>query len=306
MKNDYDFLVVYNTCGIRGDKTDHYIHCLRTIIDSKTSFKYKLVMSSCLNQPSCRNRIKELFGDLVEIVSVDKPVTVNVSYNKTCRDMISKYGPFKGYLYLDSGLDFQNNEHALDKAFNSFIANDYGILSILANNDHGLVNSKGASFPVLGQDYLMPLGGSVNGHAELFSHDIFEKYGNLWPDVFAAFCTESTFTFLAASIKKRQAVLKDVALNHAKSVDGASCSKQHVSPHHRNPWNNLLANRDARDFINDKEAIEAGLGYEECNKIMMHKPEAYEDFLPKDESALTNVIKKYLFLSKQELDYDSL
>ena len=306
MKNDYDFLVVYNTCGIRGDRADHYIHCLRTILQSKTSFKYKLVMSSCLNHPVCRNRIKETFEDLVEIVTTDTPVTVNISYNKTCRDMISKYGPFKGYLYLDSGLDFDGNTDALDKAFNSFVDNDYGILSILASNDHGLVNSKGADFPVLNQDYLMPLGGAVNGHAELFSHSIFEKYGNLWPDVFAAWCTESTFTFLAASVGKRQAVLKDIVLNHAKSVDGASASQGHVSSVYGNPWNNLLGNRDAREFINDEEAISAGLGYEECNNIMMHTPQAYDNYLPKDADSLTNVIKKYLFLSKEELDYESL
>ena len=134
----------------------------------------------------------------------------------------------------------------------------------------------------------------------------FEKYGKLWPDVFSAFCTESTFTFLAASIGKRQAVLKDVALNHAKSIDGASCSKHHISPIHGNPWNNLLANRDALDFINDVEAINAGLGYEECNNIMMHKPEAYKDHLPKDAHSLINVIRKYLFLSEEELNYDSL
>ena len=305
MKNDYDFLIVYNTCGIKRDNTEHYIKCLQTILDSKISYKYKLVVSSCLNSKNCRDRLRQAFGDLVEIVTIDKVVTVNISYNKTCINMISKYGPFKGYLYLDSGIDFENNENALERGFESFLKNKYGILSFQASNDHGLHNSKGATFPVTGKDYVMPLGGSVNGHAELFCHSIFETYGRLWPDVFSAFCTESTFSFLAASVGKRQAVLKDIILNHLKSVDGASSSSPHVSTTNGTPWNNLLCGRNANDFIHDDVAIKAGLGYEECGNIMIHNKDAYHNGLPKDPESLCRSIRKYFYLSSEDICYDS-
>ena len=96
-------------------------------------------------------------------------------------------------------------------------------------------------------------------------------------------------------------------MEHQKSVDGASLSIPHWSPRYHNPWNNLLYTRDARDFINDPEANNAGLGYEECNEIMMHNPEAYNS----DESAkypekLTEMIKKYFFLDSAELDYNNI
>lgn len=302
----YDFLIVYNTCGIRSDNTDHYIKCIQSIINSKTNYKVKIAMSSCLNSKFCRDSVRSKFGDDVEIIEVDKPYTVNITFNNCCKKMIQKYGSFKGYLYLDSGVDFIGNEDALQKGFDSFLSNQYGILSFQVSNDHGLFNAK-ADFPVKDRNHLVPLGGSVNGHADIFSHSIYEKFNNLWPDVFAAYCTESTFSFLCAANFKRWAVLCDVILNHNKSVDGASISVPHISIKNNTPWNNLLFDRDAMEFINDPECIKCGLGYEECNKIMLHNPNAYDDSsMPLDSKTLSECIQKYFYLSKQELNYNNL
>ena len=66
-------------------------------------------------------------------------------------------------------------------------------------------------------------------------------------------------------------------------------------------------NELARDFINDPEAIEAGLGYEECNEIMIHDSTKYdENDNPKEPDSLIRMINKYFFLSKEELDYDKM
>lgn len=303
---EYDFLIVYNTCGIRSDNTAHYIRCLESIVNNKNTYKTKIVMSSCLNSKSCRDSVKSRFGEDVEIVEVDKPYTVNITFNNCCKKMINKYGPFKGYLYLDSGVDFIGNESALQTAFDSFINNQYGILSFQVDNDHGLFNAK-AEFPVTGRNHLVPLGGSVNGHADIFCHSIYERFNNLWPDVFAAYCTESTFSFLCAANFKRWAVLCDVILNHNKSVDGASISVPHVSRKNNTPWNNLLFGRDAMEFINDPLCIAAGLGYEECNRIMMHNPEVYDQLsMPLHGGNLAECIRKYFYLSEKELNYDTI
>lgn len=303
---EYDFLIVYNTCGIRADNTAHYIRCLESLVNSNTTYKIKIAMSSCLNSRNCRDSIKSIFGDLIEIVEVDKPYTVNITFNNCCKKMISKYGPFKGYLYLDSGVDFIGNESALQIGFDSFIRNQYGILSFQVNNDHGLFNAK-AEFPVTGKNHIIPLGGSVNGHADIFSHSVYEKFNNLWPDVFAAYCTESTFSFLCAATFKKWAVLCDVILNHNKSVDGASISVPHVSLRNNTPWNNLLFGRDAMQFITDPACIRSGLGYEECNGIMMHDQNAYDSSnMPLDAQGLSECIKKYFYASEQELNYDNI
>lgn len=307
MKNKYDFLVVFNTCGIRVNNTFQYIKSIQSILNSNCDHNFKLVISSCLNSEDCRNTLKQHFGDKIEIVCTDLPLTVNITFNKTCIRMIEKYGQFKGYLYIDSGVDFVNSPNALNNAFCSFLKNDYGILSIQTNDDHGIENSKGASFPVRDKDYIIPLGGSVNGHVDLFSNDIFLKYGKLWPDVFAAYCTESTFTFLASSVNKRWAILKDEIVNHIKSIDGPSLSSPHFSLVNKTPWNNLLFGRNALDFINDSECIESGLGYEECNKVMLHNKDSYDlQGNCKNKDKLIAVIKKYFYLNEKEIDYSKI
>ena len=101
--------------------------------------------------------------------------------------------------------------------------------------------------------------------------------------------------------------MKDVVVHHRPSLEGASASFSHHSLRYGNPWNNLLCGRNALDFINDPEAIEAGLGYEECNQIMMHKEEAYdENGYAKYPDKLREIIKKYFFLSKDEFDYNKV
>ena len=158
-KSDYDFLVVYNTCGIKKDNTDAYITSLRLILDSKTDNTFKLVMSSCKNSDDCVGAVEKEFGESVEIIRVATPYPVNITYNNACITMVKKYGEFKGFLYVDSGVNFVDNK-ALDLAFKSFIKNEYIMMSIQVNNDHGFEFSKGVSHPVKDKDAFVGLGGS--------------------------------------------------------------------------------------------------------------------------------------------------
>ena len=80
-KNSYDFLVVYNTCGIRCNRTDHYIKSIRSILASKTDFKFRVVMSSCLNSKECRDDIRNVFGTEIDIIEIDTPFPVNIFYH---------------------------------------------------------------------------------------------------------------------------------------------------------------------------------------------------------------------------------
>tara|TARA_R110002110_G_scaffold325225_1_gene537219 strand:- start:41 stop:1018 length:978 start_codon:yes stop_codon:yes gene_type:complete len=313
-KNDYDFLVVYNTCGVGKDNTDAYIRSLKSIINSKTDYRFKVVMSSFKNSDKCVKEIEKEVGESVEIIRVDTPYPVNITYNNACIKMVKKYGEFKGFLYVDSGVDFVNNETALDLAFKSFITNDYIMLSIPVNNDHGFYFSKEVPYPVTGKDAFVGLGGSVNGHVDLFSYKIYKRYRRVWPDVFAGFCTESTFSFIAASLGGQWALLKDVILNHATNMDGRSSWRGAGYPPDGGPaWENLLFGRKAQTFIDDKEAQEAGLGYEEGNNIMLHKEEAYcadpvndrgQRYVCKDPERLAAQVEKYFYSTDIDIDYE--
>ena len=159
-----------------------------------------------------------------------------------------------------------------------------------------------------GQDFIIPMGSAVNLHTQIFSHELYAAFDNIiWPDVFAAYCSESTYSFLNAAIHKKWIIMKDVVVHHRPSMEGASASFLHHSLKYGNPWNNLLHGRNALDFINDPAAIEAGLGYEECNNIMMHDEDAFdENGFAKYPEKLKAIIKKYWFLSKEEFDYDKI
>ena len=118
-------------------------------------------------------------------------------------------------------------------------------------------------------------------------------------------------SFFASAIKKKWVILKDQIVHHAGTVEDPRGSNSADFPKksavHNNPWNNLLFERNALDFINDPEAIEAGLGYEECNSIMIHKDDAYdENGYAKHPEKLRQILLKYFLLNKDEFDYDKI
>tara|TARA_R110000824_G_scaffold115732_3_gene266886 strand:+ start:1386 stop:2345 length:960 start_codon:yes stop_codon:yes gene_type:complete len=313
MKEERKILVVYNTCGINfnRDNTDWYIQCIDSLLNQDFE-GFHVVLSSCLNSPECIRKLYSIFGNRISYSLVAEPLTVNVTFNKAVQECVKSFGEFESYLYVDSGCTFNDQKNVLAEAYKSFKTNDYGMLALQIDNDTGYeqlgLDHDPKEIQIKGEDFIIPLGKACNAHVILYSNEILKTFNNkIWPDVFAAFCTESTFSFLCSTIKKRWAILKDIEVEHQKAVDGASCSVPHCSPLHKNPWNNLLFGRDAKDFINDPEAIEAGLGYEECNEIMMHDSTKYdENSYPKNSQKLIEVITKYFFLTKEELDYDNI
>tara|TARA_R110002020_G_C16318711_1_gene774595 strand:+ start:5646 stop:6560 length:915 start_codon:yes stop_codon:yes gene_type:complete len=302
-----DLLIVFNTYGTK-DNHIHYEKCIQSILDSDLPKNTKVVVSSCNNSKLCRDYLRSVFEDKIIISEIDTNLPVNITFNLTVKRCVSMFGEFKNYLYVDSGVDFLSNEEAIKEAVEVMNSNKYAMLSFQICNDNALYNVGIHNPPLLGQNHEVPVGTACNGHAEIFSNDIFRRFsGLLMPDVFAAFCTESTFSFVAASVGKKWVILKDYSLNHAKGVDGASSSVPHVSPVHHNTWNNLLFGRDAVEFINDPEALEAGLGYEECNSIMVHDENAYTvDGLPKNKERLASVVEKYFYSTKEEFNYENL
>jgi hypothetical protein len=310
MKNK--MLVVYNTCGIKKNNTEWYIECIKSILNQKFD-GFRVVLSSCMNSKQCIVDLKKQFGNLISYSIHAELQTVNITFNKAVKDSIKKFGEFETYLYVDSGCSFQNQDFFLEKIYETYRSNDYGMVTTQSDTDEALqtldekFTYQTSEIQIKDSDYLIPVGKAINVHTHLYSNKIFKKYGALCPDVFAAYCTESVFSFVCASVKTRWAIMKDYQVHHKPSIDGASAGFSHVSREHTNTWNNLLCGRNALDFINDPEAIGAGLGYEECNEIMMHDPTKYdENGNSKDPENLIKMINKYFFLSKEEIDYDKM
>lgn len=311
MSADRKILVVYNTCGINRDNTEWYKNCINSFLEQEFD-GFRVVLSSCLNSSECIKDIYSTFGNKISYNLISDAVTVNVSFNDTVRRCASEFGEFESYLYVDSGCTFDDQKDILESAYASLQKENTSIVTVQADTDEGLDQLgppyvyESRDIQVKDEDLVMPVGKGINLHVALFGNDIFKVYGKVLPDVFAAFCTESTFSFLSASLCSRWVIMKDIQVKHLKGVDGPSVSVPHQSPKFNNPWNNLLADRNALDFIEDPEAYEAGLGYEEHQEIMVHNKESYTMGIPNNPSKLVSTIKKYLFLSDKELDHSSI
>lgn len=311
MKNK--MLVVYNTCGIKKDNTEWYKECINSLLDQEFD-DFHIVLSSCMNSIDCIREVYKTFRNSISYCFYPEPHTVNITFNKTVQECVSKFGEFECYVYIDSGCTFGDQTDVLSKSYKSLKKNDYAMLSLQVSTDEALqaidpkYEYETEEIQIVGEDLRIPLGKACNAHVIFHSNEYYKAYdGRLWPDIFAAFCTESTFTFLCSAIKKYWAILKDVKIEHIKATDGPSVGSSHLSVRYKNAWNNLLYGRNALDFIEDEAAIQCGLGYEECNNVMLHKPEAYDDneFSTMPEE-LISAIKKYFFLSKEELDYENI
>ena len=319
---DRKILVVYNTCGINKDNTEWYIHCINSLLEQDFE-GYRVVLSSCLNSPECIRKLFSIFGNRISYSLVADCVTVNVTFNNAVRKCVNEFGEFESYLYVDSGCSFDEQRDILSKIYQSFKRDTKlknSIISVQANTDEGLdqlgndFKYESPDIQIKNEDYTVPVGKAINLHVALFSNDIFKKYHNIIPDVFAAFCTESTFSFLAASVRSKWVIMADRQVRHLKAIDGpvasqpwrATSADKNGNIILNNSWNNLLCGRNALDFIKDKETYNSGLGYEECQDIMIHDPAAYEYGCPINPDALSMSIKKYFFLSEKEMNYSKI
>lgn len=297
-------LTVYNTCGINQDRTEWYSRCIESIFNQ--DYETDIVVSSCMNSRPCLETLKSRFGESLGIIHYPERYIVNVTFNKTVliKDLDNKYD---GFFFLDSGVEL-TDKTSLSQMQERMSTNS--MVSLQVDIDTGFeplgFKQNSSTAQIVNQDFKIPLGKGINLHSQIFSRDILDTFGLIIPDVFAAYCTESTFSFLNACVEKEWVIVKDVMAHHNKAVDGPSSSQPHFSPVYRNPWNNLLYNRNALDFITDANCISCGLGYEECGNIMMHNQDAYDKGKPKYKQELIDNIKKYFYSNKTELDYNDI
>lgn len=295
-------LTVYNICGINQDRTEWYSRCIESIFNQ--DYKTDIVVSSCMNSRSCLETLKSRFGESLGIIYYPESYIVNVTFNKTVliKDLDSKYD---GFFFLDSGVEL-TDKTSLSQMQERMSTNSMVSLQVDIDTGFEPLGFKQNSdvVQIVDKDFKIPLGKGVNLHSQIFGREILDTFGLIIPDVFAAYCTESTFSFLNACVEKEWVIIKDIMAHHNKAVDGPSSSQPHFSPLHKNPWNNLLYDRNALDFINNEECISCGLGYEECGSIMLHNENAYIDGIPKCKDKLIDSIKKYFYSNPSELNYD--
>jgi len=307
------YLIVYNICGISGkDNSDYYIDAINTI--TSQSFKnYKLAVSACKNPDEQIDKIlKNCKIDFVN--SIEDVLPVNITFNDTVKECIKHFGDFEAYLYLDSGVKF-TNESQLSDLVELYESGNYGMVSAQVDNDFGWCwfGLNEHSKPVLIQDLIVPMGRACNLHCQLFSKDIYEHYGNVIPDIFRSYCTESVFSFINGAIKKQWVVSSKVRVHHAFDVpsdspndgdglDGHSSGFR--APH--GTWDDVYPPNTMAEIISMKEGTDFGFGYEELRGIKIHNPDCFDESHCCKNENLKGFLKRYLYRNNVDFDYNDI
>ena len=300
------FLVVYNTCELRQNNLFWYIDCLKNILNQNYD-NFQVIVSGCKITNATKSALQKSFGKNILYNYMDDIYPVNITFNKTVIEAAKRCGPFDGFVYVDSGVNVRNQTNCLQEIYNRSKTKQFGMLSLQASNDNGypLILGLPDDHFFRGNDFIVPIGKCCNLHFQYFDNKLLEFYGKLMPDIFVAFCTESTFSFLNAALNLKWAIIKDIILDHFKSTDGATVGFDHRGPRGEF-WNNLYGGADVHDLITNSLAIKYGLGYEEPEKIMMHNPNAYTEEGFAKYSELKFFIKENLFIKKDVLNYDDI
>lgn len=294
--------VIYNTCGISGNEmVDYYISAIQSLLNQQFN-NFRIIISSCLNNTQTRQTLINNFGDKCSYNWIDDKLPVNVTFNHSCQKAYQSFGEFDSYLYIDSGIIF-DNENAFSIMYDLLKSGPYGIVSALANNDNATEYAFGWYRP--NTDFIIPVGKAINGHVLLFDKSIFHNYEQrCMPDIFASFCSESVLSFVCAALQKKWIISKDLYLPHLKGVDGASSGfyPYNVIPH----WHLFKSKRPMQEICNDPLGKEVGFGYEECNNICMHNPECFDKNGFAKDPRLIDFLKNNIFIQNELFNYNDI
>ena len=311
--------IVFNICGISGrENVNYYISSIKSILNQEFD-DFRIVISSCLSSPFVIETLLKEFGDSVSYNFINEVLPVNITFNQTAIKFTEEFGTPEAYLYVDSGIFLGEDKFVLNKLYDLHKSGPFGMTAARVDSDSGIFqwfNEGENAQDENGQEnlfknghFIIPIGKTTNLHLQLFDKSIFNAFDSkILPDIFASHCTESTFSFINASLNKKFVLHKDVIVHHYTSMDGASSG---FRPEYAKVpgWQHLLpfGKKTIFDIINNPEALECGFGYEECQNILNHSPELYNsDGFVEDPNRLRNFISENIYLSESEFDYNKI
>lgn len=302
-----DLIVVFNICGIGGSPNLNKYSTHISNLLAQRDVDLRLVISSCQNSHTHLKLLMDELGDCASLYSTQEHLTVNQTFNHVCLLARQEFGMPKAFLYVDSGCDVGGGMWQLRQLLENHVEEQAGMTAALVDKDTGFdLWRPGMSEDQLftGDVYDIPIGQTCNLHFQIFDRSIVEAFGRPIPDVFRDFCTESIFSFMCASVGKGFGVWRNVRIKHDHGMDGGASG----FPDDRG-WRSFLAQapRSAESIIADPEAKLCGIGYEECEGILMHDPNCYDvNGMCKDPARLQRFIAQNFFLPKHRFDYDKI
>ncbi len=301
-------LVVYNTCEISHMNLWWYMDCLRNLLRQNYD-NFQVVVSGCKITSATKAALSATFKDSLWYNYIEDVVPVNVTFNHTVKVVTEKMGKFDGYIYVDSGMNTQNNRNVLEEINLRSSTRQFGMVTVQPSTDTGYQMWFGKpeiGFAFTGEDFIVPVGKACPLHFQYFDHRLLEYYGRLIPDIFKTFCTESTFSFLNAALGLKWVFIKDLVVSHNKASDGPCGLVNQKYYGDKETWNCLLGDLDIKELIMNDDGKRLGMGYEEAQNVFMHDPDCYDENGFAKNPELKAFIKKNLFVPPTIVDYDQL
>lgn len=308
MQNKDKILVVFNTCEIRHMNVWWYIECLQNLLRQDYD-NFQIVVSGCKITAATKAALHKTFGNKIWYNYIEDIHPVNVTFNHTVKVVTQKMGTFDGYIYVDSGMNTQDNISALSEINLRSSTRKFGMVTLQPSTDTGYEMWFGkpeVGFAFTGEDFIVPIGKACPLHFQFFDHKLLEYYGRLIPDIFKTFCTESTFSFLNAALGLKWVFVKDMVISHNKASDGPCSFAGHQYYGEKETWNNLLGGLDIKNLIMTPEGKQLGMGYEEAQNVFPHDPACYDENGFAKNPKLKEFIKKNLFVSPEVVDYETI
>jgi hypothetical protein len=319
-----NILVIYNICGIKFDNLEMWLNHVQDILNQKYS-KFTVAISGCVVSDNSKKELEKLKTKYSNVVFnwIEDILPVNVTFNHTAQICTEQLREFDGYLYIASDVKFGNDTEVLQKLSYLHQNSNSAITYALVNNDHGL----DGWYPEVWSDldnlletdhFYINIGKTANMHVALFDKEIYTKYNSqIIPDIFATHCTETTYSYLAASLGKKFVIHnKDIMLGHIGFADGHSIGFiGEIKYDDKLSWKHLFRSSiSAEERLLSEEAKLSGFGYGEWKEVLMpgeyilHRDKTMydEDENHIEPQKLLDFLKKAIYLSQDEFNYSDI
>jgi hypothetical protein len=310
-------LAVYNICGIKFDNLKMWKDHLQDILDQNYS-NFIVAVSGCIVSENSKKELEKFKNQYSNIVFnwIEDKLPVNVTFNHTAQICTDRFGLFDGYLYIASDVKFGADKEVLNKLAHLHINSNSAMTSALVDNDHGLdgiyADTWSELSTLLEKDHFrINIGRTANMHVFLFDREIYLNFNNkIIPDIFASHCTETTYSYIAASLSKNFVMHnKDIILKHIGFADGHSVGFiEEIQYNDSIAWKHLFRSKtSAEERLLNEEAKVCGFGYNEGRRILVHNEEMYdENENHKDPQRLLNFLKTAIYLLEDEFNYKTI
>lgn len=310
-------LVIYNICGIKFNNLEMWSNHLQDILNQEYS-DFTVAVSGCVVSNESKIELEKLKSKYDNIVFnwIEDKLPVNVTFNHTAQVCAEQLGEFDGYLYIASDVKFGSDIKVIEKLAYLHQNSNSALTYALVDNDHGLDAIYADVWSELDKmletdHFCINIGRTANMHVILFDKSVYKTFNNkIIPDIFATHCTETTYSYIAASLGKKYVVHnKDVMLHHIGFADGHSVGFiGEINYNDDLAWKHLFRSKipAAERLLND-EAKSSGFGYVEGKGLLPHDESMYDENENHIEpEKLLGFLKKAIYLSDDEFNYKTI